>query len=120
MTRDIGFHKPSSNLPKYQYSCYNNMLTPLHMLLLIAGATDITRELLAAMFLEEHPGWKHLALEDIYADDNESEAIDEFQMSFNTIIACACASVPMSNGTGRASIMKSMGRGVPSNRSGGF
>lgn len=60
------------------------------MLLLIAGATDMTRELLAAMFLEEHPDWKHLALEDIYANDGDSEEIDEFQMSFNTIIACEC------------------------------
>lgn len=60
------------------------------MLLLIAGATDTTRELLATTFLNDHPTWKHLALEDIYADDGESEAIDEFQMSFNTIVACEC------------------------------
>lgn len=88
--QDVGFIKPSPNIPKSTYSCYNNMLIPLHMLLLIAGATDITRELLAATFLEEHPDWKHLALEDIYSDDGESEAIDEFQMSFSTIVACEC------------------------------
>lgn len=60
------------------------------MLLLLAGATDTTRELLAATFLEEHPDWKHLALEDIYSDDGDTAEIDEFQMSFNTIIACEC------------------------------
>lgn len=66
------------------------MLTPTYMLLLIAGATDVTRELLATMFLSEHPNWKHLALEDIYPTDGEPRATDEFQMSFNTIVACEC------------------------------
>jgi len=66
------------------------MLTPLHMLLLIAGATDTVRELLAATFLDDHPDWKHLALEDINVMDGESAEVDAFQMSFNTIVACEC------------------------------
>jgi hypothetical protein len=64
------------------------MLIILHMLLLIAGASDTARGLLAENFLGDHPSWKHLALEDIY--DPEQAETDDFQTAFNTIVACEC------------------------------
>ncbi|MBM3227286.1 hypothetical protein FJZ27_00255 [Candidatus Peribacteria bacterium] len=58
------------------------------MLLLLAGASDTARGLLAESFLGDHPNWKHLALEDIY--DPEQATADDFQTAFNTIVACEC------------------------------
>ncbi len=60
------------------------------MLLLLAGATETARGLVAENFLGEHPDWKHLALEDIYDPNPADEAADEFQTAFNTIVACEC------------------------------
>jgi hypothetical protein len=59
------------------------------MLLLIAGASDTARGLLANSFLAENPDWKHLALEDIY-DPHADEEQAEFTSTFNTIVACEC------------------------------
>lgn len=60
------------------------------MLLLLAGASDTARGLLANSFLSAHPSWKHLALEDIYETGGENAEVDSFQTAFNTIVACEC------------------------------
>lgn len=58
------------------------------MLLLLAGASETARELLADTFLSDHPSWKHLALEDIYDPVESDEQV--FQTAFSTIVACEC------------------------------
>lgn len=60
------------------------------MILLVAGASETARLVLAEKFLADHPDWKHLALEDLREDEPWDDEIT-MQDMFGTMVACDCA-----------------------------
>lgn len=61
------------------------------MILLIAGASETARMLLADKFLSAHADWKHLALEDLREDAEWTDEDIDMQDIFGTMVACECA-----------------------------
>lgn len=72
--------------------CYTEV-----MILLIAGASETARMLLAEKFLAAHADWKHLALEDLREEGEWNDDID-IQDLFGTMVACDCATEEHENG----------------------
>ena len=57
------------------------------MVLLLSGSTDLTRGVVVDAFLAGHPDWRHLALEDLQVEKNDSAS--SFLCAL--LVACECA-----------------------------
>ncbi len=61
------------------------------MILLLTGANETARAVVAETILDKHKDWHHLALEDLHEDEPwEEEAVGPQEL-FGTMVACECA-----------------------------
>lgn len=61
------------------------------MILLLSGASETARALVADKVLDIHKDWRHLPLEDLRDDDSWSEEEIGMEDIFGVMIACDCA-----------------------------
>ena len=67
------------------------------MVLLLSGATEITRGLIVDAFLANHPDWRHLALEDLNTPEDQEDVIG-MGAFFALLVACECAKEALKEG----------------------
>lgn len=61
------------------------------MILLLSGASETARALVADKILDIHKDWRHLALEDLREEDTWDEEEVGMEEVFGAMIACDCA-----------------------------
>ncbi|MDD5751267.1 MAG: hypothetical protein PHS73_01980 [Candidatus Peribacteraceae bacterium] len=67
------------------------------MVLLLTGATEMSRGVIVDRFLTDHPDWRHLALEDLNTQEDEDDVIG-MGAFFALLIACECAKEALKEG----------------------
>jgi|SRR3989339_804623 len=67
------------------------------MVLLLSGASEMSRGVIVDRFLADHPDWRHLALEDLNVPQDEDDVIGMGPF-FALLIACECAKEALKEG----------------------
>jgi len=67
------------------------------MVLLLTGATEMSRGVIVDRFLADHPDWRHLALEDLNTQEDKEDVIG-MGAFFALLIACECAKEALKEG----------------------
>jgi hypothetical protein len=67
------------------------------MVLLLCGATEMSRGVIVDQFLADHPDWRHLALEDLQANEDPDDVIG-MGAFFALLVACECAKDALKEG----------------------
>jgi len=67
------------------------------MVLLLCGATEMSRGVIVDQFLTDHPDWRHLALEDLQGTEDPDDVIG-MGAFFALLVACECAKDALKEG----------------------